>query len=399
MADDATDIIQGFWADFYGTASYVSMAALAIYDHCITFDREVQHIWSRRFNLSSAIFIVNRYLNLLGILALTSIQLFSRTPSSGRRHSCLGLWYFVSIALIFQDIADLSFFVLSTRWTTLKPNMGVSTLFSHRMQNFVFHSSYPLMIFRIRYTNTSAALSMVFSILVLLGTLGKTLTLKMAAKRIGMKGNLLSLLIRDGTTYLCVNVILKSLEAILFNFKTAKLGSSANILIGPMTWFSPIIISRMILDLKSIHQVSTSGSLSDLQSSQISSIRFIGSIGAPLNDTTVMTENEDEDEATNPDTATTRLVSIKQIIEDPLSIGLFDEKYNSATERGSAAVSTCLTETQVRVPSESAKTSSPSIPPINAVNPSFTVTVFCFISNASYLSMAAVAVYDYCMTG
>ncbi|KAI0783802.1 hypothetical protein C8Q75DRAFT_810593 [Abortiporus biennis] len=277
MADDATDIIQGFWADFYGTASYVSMAALAIYDHCITFDREVQHIWSRRFNLSSAIFIVNRYLNLLGILALTSIQLFSRTPSSGRRHSCLGLWYFVSIALIFQDIADLSFFVVRT-WAiwgrhllpllVLAP-FGLSVAALNSLDNFEtkYGGLYPLQ-----------------------SPYGGCLLISTVPDNLSRR-------------------------------------------------FSPIIISRMILDLKSIHQVSTSGSLSDLQSSQISSIRFIGSIGAPLNDTTVMTENEDEDEATNPDTATTRLVSIKQIIEDPLSIGLFDEKYNSATERGSAAVS------------------------------------------------------------
>ncbi|KAI0786252.1 hypothetical protein C8Q75DRAFT_288012 [Abortiporus biennis] len=78
MANASADL-EGFWVDFIGTASYVSMSTLAVYDYFITFDQEVRHIWKQKFNVSSVIYIVIRYANLYGILGSTAFELFART--------------------------------------------------------------------------------------------------------------------------------------------------------------------------------------------------------------------------------------------------------------------------------------------------------------------------------
>ncbi|KAI0781921.1 hypothetical protein C8Q75DRAFT_812066 [Abortiporus biennis] len=256
MSDETAEIVNSFWVAFFGTASYVSMAALAVYDYCITFDQELQYIWKKKtFNLSSAIFIVNRYATLMVVLGTAALELFPRT---------------------LQD--------------------------------------------------AFSALGGVLSFLVLCSTLAKTLALKTAANQAGIKGTLITLLIRDGTLYLCLTFVLNILEAILFNIHSQAPG--IEVILGPVDWLRPIILSRMILDLKSIDQVSMA-SLPDIRSSRFSSINFVGNIGGPLN-TLPVNENDstDEDQLVTSSGATVPRISAKQIIEDPLSIGLFDEKYD-----------------------------------------------------------------------
>ncbi|KAL4246452.1 hypothetical protein ABKN59_008185 [Abortiporus biennis] len=173
--------------------------------------------------------------------------------------------------------------------------------------------------------DAGSALGVVFSFLVLCGTLAKTLELKRVANGAGIKGSLVSLLIRDGTAYLCLSLVLDILEEILSNIEGSTAG--IEVIIGPVNRLRPIILSRMILDLRSIDRVSMA-SLPHIHSSRFSSINFVGNIGAPLN-MSRMDENEDDNERGVPGGTIGSRVSARQLVEDPLSIGLLDEQYDN----------------------------------------------------------------------
>ncbi|KAL4247648.1 hypothetical protein ABKN59_007651 [Abortiporus biennis] len=361
MSDDSAVLVEYFWMAFFGTASYVSMAALAIYDYFITFDQEVQHIWKTKFNLSSTIFVVNRYFNLFAVVGFAAVQLFPRTrlvslpvalirayshshfaELSGSIVFNLGIHHGIrnSIFIFLCSFnAALNFattyggiYPLQTPYggcimlPTLSDNVSNRYEILHSQYMQLHSDSLPN-----RLQVAASALSIALSFLVLCGTLSKTLALKRAARQAGIKSSLVSLLIRDGTAYLCLTLALNLLQTIIFNIQSTI--ASIEVIIGPIIWFRGIILSRMILDLRTIDQVSMA-SLPEIHTSRFGSVQFIGNVGAPLN-MSFMNDLEDEDEA---DRETIRFgalgdgVPAKQIIEDPLSIGLLDDNYNSSME-------------------------------------------------------------------
>ncbi|KAL4251377.1 hypothetical protein ABKN59_005566 [Abortiporus biennis] len=343
MSDETAEIVNSFWVAFFGTASYVSMAALAVYDYCITFDQELQYIWKKKtFNLSSAIFIVNRYATLMVVLGTAALELFPRTRT-------VSLCRLSSISWVTHCIAELSrsmvsyynishflrdrdriFFpviILDAVFNLSLTYKGLSPLRSPyggcvllpSMSDDVHNRYGPYCLNRHRYSKFSRTVAAIdFKMHSLLWT---------AANQAGIKGTLITLLIRDGTLYLSLTFVLNILEAILFNIHSQAPG--IEVILGPVDWLRPIILSRMILDLKSIDQVSMA-SLPDIRSSRFSSINFVGNIGGPLN-TLLVNENDsaEEDQMATSSGATVPRISAKQIIEDPLSIGLFDEKYDN----------------------------------------------------------------------
>ncbi|KAI0786251.1 hypothetical protein C8Q75DRAFT_288120 [Abortiporus biennis] len=169
--------------------------------------------------------------------------------------------------------------------------------------------------------DAASSLSTVLSCIILFSTLAKTLSLKLAANRAGIKGNLITLLIRDGTMYLGSTLVLGILQSVLFHVNSRVPGIM--VMIGPDTWLRPVLVLHMILALKTIDQVSMA-SLPEIHTSYFSSLHFMGNVGAPLK---TLDERENEDEASNPE------VSAKQVIENPLSIGLLDDDYISPSDR------------------------------------------------------------------
>ncbi|KAL4245144.1 hypothetical protein ABKN59_010519 [Abortiporus biennis] len=112
-----------------------------------------------------------------------------------------------------------------------------------------------------------------------------------------------ALLIRDGTLYLCVTFVLNILDACVVS--TSPKTPDIEVLIGPGTWLCPILISRT-------------------HSSRFSSMHFVGNVGAPLNITSSYDyEGEDGIPCDTP------FVSARQVLENPLSIGLLDETYTN----------------------------------------------------------------------
>ncbi|KAI0783785.1 hypothetical protein C8Q75DRAFT_421111 [Abortiporus biennis] len=69
-----------YWIIQYQAMARVSAWVLAVYEHIITFDREVQQIWSRKFNLASILFIINRYSFLISVQCFPVLYLFADDP-------------------------------------------------------------------------------------------------------------------------------------------------------------------------------------------------------------------------------------------------------------------------------------------------------------------------------
>ncbi|KAL4242431.1 hypothetical protein ABKN59_011813 [Abortiporus biennis] len=298
MSDEATEIIDFSWSKFFTTASTVSIASVAVYDYLLTFDQENQHIWRRRFNLSSTVFVVNRYTIIFSILGNVAFGFISGTHSRSvvALYDCL--WFSISVSATVSEIASLIFFVVRI-WAIwgqhflplliLTP-LAICLIVINAVLNFpvtyagIIHLQYPyggcvilptlsdnvsnryeqrhlteksshnLLLNRLQ--DTGSALGILFSSLLLCATLMKTLALKRVADRAGLKGSLISLLIRDGTTYLCLTIILNIIQAIISQSNVESKAPGVLALGGLVVRLRPIIVSHMILDLKSIDQIS-----------------------------------------------------------------------------------------------------------------------------------------------
>ncbi|KAL4254937.1 hypothetical protein ABKN59_004340 [Abortiporus biennis] len=311
MSDGSLDTID-FWIDFFTTASYVSVCALTAYDYCITFGQEVQHIWKTRFNLSSVIFVVNRYATIFSVWGFTAVDLFPRTRSLE-----VGASFIVTLADLLSEIAVLTFFVVRT-WAIwgqhflplviLTPlALGVATL------DGIFNLA-------IAYEGFSP-LPSPFGGCVILRTLSENVSNN-------MNFSFLTTSTRRYAVFEFDHHSRYIRDSVLFNVESRVAGIV--VILGPVSWLRPIIVSRMILDLKSIDRISTS-SLPEQHTSRFSSIMFVGNIGAPLNMTPINEIVEDEPEETEISGATITPVTLKQLSEDPLSIGLFDEQYERSS--------------------------------------------------------------------
>ncbi|KAI0792271.1 hypothetical protein C8Q75DRAFT_752133 [Abortiporus biennis] len=191
---------------------------------------------------------------------------------------------------------------------------------------------------------------MTFSFLALCGTLAKTFEVKRAATQAGIKATLTTLLIRDGTAYLLFNfigniltiahkslnntvvrAISTSVREAVQTVPTTTLQPGFEVTVGFTTGFVPIIISRLILNLRNIDDQVIQASLPELSqnSSHISSLRIIGNVGAPVSMSLIDTDEDEEDYIP----ATTTQVSARQIVENPLTVGLFDQRPDSTINR------------------------------------------------------------------
>ncbi|KAL4245471.1 hypothetical protein ABKN59_007978 [Abortiporus biennis] len=314
MSNEVAEIIESFWVAFFGTASYVSIAALALYDHCITIDREVQHIWKKRLNILSVFFIVNRYALLIATLGMASTELFPRARS---RSVILIRWP--------SHNKDTKSFIQLSR--SQLPRLGV--------YDFLRHCSFIILCSSIMSINAVNNLKPTYvGIFPLQSPYGGCIMAGILLKNVPIRCTKFKLrlichphhltffsFLQDGTIYLCLTFILNILQTAIFNVSNRVPGME---LAFPEEFglhrLRPVIVSHMILDLKEIDQVVMGSQAETGHSGRFSSIHFVGNVGAPLN-TSLMGDN---DEVSRPCIITP--VSTKQFIEDPLSIGLFGEE-------------------------------------------------------------------------
>ncbi|KAI0783815.1 hypothetical protein C8Q75DRAFT_810603 [Abortiporus biennis] len=148
------------------------------------------------------------------------------------------------------------------------------------------------------------------------------------ADKARMKSSLASLFIRDGTL---VNFIGNLLQIIGHDIGIQKTAIPV-LTTQSILCMTPIAVCRSILNLKMFNVVVRSSG-QPIFSTQMSSIQFVGNIGAPLDASeetvTVVDEPDDIEGIIEQGFISTR-ISVRQFTEDPLSIGLF-KSYPSNT--------------------------------------------------------------------
>ncbi|KAI0783725.1 hypothetical protein C8Q75DRAFT_736568 [Abortiporus biennis] len=185
-------------------------------------------------------------------------------------------------------------------------------------------------------------------------TLMKTLGIHRLAKQAGINAKLTTLLIRDGSIFAGV-ILIFNVIIIVFLFLDRN---GSNVLGSAQPMIGSILLSRLVLNLRSLEVADNS--------SQTSTLQFAGNIGAPLQFSSNNSARADED-----DLPAAR-VSTRQISNNPLTIGLFEDRgeegrllaTDSDTEKGKDSGATTTSNYQVN----SADQTSPMSP--NAPGPS-----------------------------
>ncbi|KAL4252471.1 hypothetical protein ABKN59_002786 [Abortiporus biennis] len=353
---------QFFWAVSYDATSYVSAFALVLYEHSITLDLEVKHIWRKKFNVATIVFILNRYGLLLSLLTFVPPFLFVRgieVRLSIQLPPCNRLDYANAVFSLLHFLIFEGFFILRTwaiwgqQWLpvfvltpfliTASALKGVQSFSQTVVDIIPIQLPYggcdiestlsPLMTQRLS-TNTpslpivytaATALLLVQDVLVLASTVVKTIDVKRAANRANIGASLSTLLLRDGTLYFIAAILSHALALVVAY--TALDAPSISVIIGPIEVILSILVSRFILNLK---QIDLNRECS-VGSTGMSSVNFAWNLGAPLSIPNYSNGHGDPSANYMHEAATK--VSFKQLAEDPLTIGLFDDDIHEATTR------------------------------------------------------------------
>ncbi|KAI5117895.1 hypothetical protein M0805_001552 [Coniferiporia weirii] len=274
---------------------YYTIASITIlyYDHINTFPVEVQRIWGRRLTLSSTLFLLNRYITSLGYLPIIYFifnppddmmtiyygvfldgRVLTSTPSCrnfARLGGYLSLFTQVIIAIMlsirtyalynrslkvlgFTAALGLASIITSAYSLTqfygilLEFGLGlhVASAFRTCLPGFI-HSSAPFKV--------TILLSFIFDIVIFLLTITRTYQVMGEHKRCGMHSPLYKLLMRDGSVYFAVMVLVNAINFALFDDKYVQSAffpqSTGNN--SMMTHvISVTMMSRLILNLNSV---------------------------------------------------------------------------------------------------------------------------------------------------
>ncbi|KAL4251383.1 hypothetical protein ABKN59_005553 [Abortiporus biennis] len=164
-------------------------------------------------------------------------------------------------------------------------------------------------------SDANSAFDIAFAVAVLLGTLIKTIGVKLESSRLGYRANIPTLLIRDGTFYLLISVFFNTISIVL-NYSDYV--PQSTIVFAPWGVINNIMICRFILYLRRIEfrgNINQSGSFF----SRFTSINFAGNIGAPL-DFEQEQDMFDEGDINTPPPI--EEVDAQRFSENPLMIGL-----------------------------------------------------------------------------
>ncbi|KAI0786304.1 hypothetical protein C8Q75DRAFT_773254 [Abortiporus biennis] len=354
----------------------VSSDVLVMYDIMISFDQEVQRIWSQRWTGAKILFLINRY---SAAARFFTGALTSWAPDTPHRCSISYDWY--NISLIVSMTAAAFFGALrvwaiwgfwgSSRWVmsffVLCVGLSVALLNLYRVTILRFvggpidtevHiclSHLTEVVHGQKLQNFAIAtrtLSIAADLVVLLATWAKTYQLRREAIQSGVRTNMFRLLVRDGTFNFLILLILNVL-AIILDFS----GPTFNPIPTFGTAMTSILISRLMLNLRGISTVTTDSTtrrggdpntttatnLSSFRAADVAEVIF-GTIGGPIE---YRTDHADEDEGEDTSSSTARSttgrnnhhnnnndihVPIERWINDPLSIGLIPQGNTSISD-------------------------------------------------------------------
>ncbi|KAI0941891.1 hypothetical protein AcV7_002456 [Taiwanofungus camphoratus] len=298
----------------------MASAALLFFDFCITFTTEVQRIWSRRFSGATIIFLIVRYAALaeritlvtsvllratldqryvlVGIRKLTNIHhvmLRSCVPVLRLDDSLTSLGKLVNGAFIVLRIrgiwgSDWRPFLLLAPLCLIPPIVSIYLQVEYIPIAFgpplygcgALYIASSETIDNLRIAANAAAIAS--NTIVLFLTWAKTYWISRESSRLGWNTPLITLLLRDGTLYFMLFLLIEILDIIGYG-----LGSDF-ILWDVWTYFDEVFLviftSRFMLDLRGVYLTNSDCASVTTQTGRISDVRFVsnvvGNLGAPL---------------------------------------------------------------------------------------------------------------------
>lgn len=313
----------------------VAATILLYYDYLLTLPDEIRCIWKRKFSFATVLFFVNRYVTLLyRTLMIIQMLPWSSLPEDQADTLCNGILRFNEVLTILLEVTVATFMSLRMYaiWSSDRRIFALVMLLSlvQPVVNIYYYTKLQIVAVPPPFTGcaetvllpdaASSALSIfnrVFAIssdaVILILTWVKTAGIMRHFHSLKIQTSLVNMLFRDGTVYFVFLLILNVVN--LIAIKEQAFGA-----IPALTdVITSILISRFMLNLRSVYTASDSDISSSFHPSKFSDIRFVntivGNLGAPLN-TGAATDHSDpvDDE---PDAS--RLV---QCSSDPLAAGL-----------------------------------------------------------------------------
>ncbi|KAI0337839.1 hypothetical protein BDW22DRAFT_1464303 [Trametopsis cervina] len=281
---------------------YISGAAnaLFIFEYGITLGREIDIIWRRRFSLGTALFILTRYSTLAlstqllwGLLPVRSLRTCAELniilPTlNAAQFLCYGaepIPVFTALrgySLLQRTNLNLVFSVIICV-LSLMPLLIDIVIFSTDIPEYLADisscaASYGISpTLNLRLSLTSRISATLGDIIVLTITWHKTMSNYRAGRKHNLNVPLTTLLIRDGTMYFIV-LLLINILTMLFN----NLPSLVNLQLETpfLQGIPPILICRFMMNLRDME--SNSGETAEYDERTWSSMRFVGNMGQTL---------------------------------------------------------------------------------------------------------------------
>ncbi|KAL7280949.1 hypothetical protein ACG7TL_005898 [Trametes sanguinea] len=300
-ADEVAEIIAFYESVFVNTCCPIAVLAFLTYEYLITFDSEVGLFWRSKFTGASALFLINRYwpllVNILNITssarmsdqscdsyvkALQTIELLQYFPwaafSALRTYALSRGNRALSILVFFLSIVPMGVNFSQYHWLVVinDPTIGCSksSTISAEMAK--------------RLTIASRTCLIAADVIVLLVTWTSTFgTIRIADAALKGRPSFVRLLVRDGTIYFIILLILNTLHL------TFTMLSITNDALSPVSYFTTftepitaVLVSRFLLNLQEVNQYNQRSSLSTVSLTQSVTLdfasRIVGSLGSSL---------------------------------------------------------------------------------------------------------------------
>ncbi|CAL1714727.1 unnamed protein product [Somion occarium] len=295
----------------------IASSVLVAFDIVLTFSREVECIWKRKWNAVTLLYIVNRYGALFDLMVGAIFTLYvAKTVASCKAidystfffdilvlsgiaaFTCLRVWatcdrkwlplIVVFLLSFFVPAANIYAFSTPAQWIVV-PSGPVAGCFDITPPLPVL-SMLPFIVRGIAIASDA---------LVLLLTLLKTLQLVKEGRRLQVKTKLSSLLIRNGVVQFGALLALNVLTIILDVLSIATDQTSASEFVYLNNAVASILISRFLLDLRLVYLSDGRGTESDQP--EMSSVHFatavLGNIGAPVEYTSWLSGSDHDRES------------------------------------------------------------------------------------------------------
>ncbi|KAL4248430.1 hypothetical protein ABKN59_008117 [Abortiporus biennis] len=360
--------------------NYTQLSAnlICLYDLLITFDLERERIWPLRLSTMKLLFLLNRYhrlprLVLDGLLTYPPGEKFTNvSPRHETRRSVHITYHFCrcrcwqitrihlspcNLGTILPGVIDLISFTITAVFSALRIlaiwgysrkaqflcliilAVGLTTpCFNIYRMTIIYSLSYRIHLPHIAICQM-ALLTRSFAVLcefiVLIATWWKTYTVWMESKRIGFRAPITTLLLRDGTVYFGLMMVMNVI-AVILDCMHSPGGNQAT---AYFTAFSSILISRMMLNLRGGILSSTkdnrlsnlNGDTNIIMSTSTSQVLeedrttiIFGHIGMPVSYSTSDFASDESMELVGidyPERQTQR-----QMVDSPLSVGLLPSR-------------------------------------------------------------------------